>query len=394
MTVGALLFSIPGGIFADGVGAGRGLFLGTAARTAVVACAYFAGEHALMAAGVALAYSAVSQVFSPSELALVSAIGRRHPPGAHAALVALQHGGQGIGILVLAPGAYFIGGAEAMVFTAVAIYLAAIGLSGALSLRTGHVRVNMRPGEALSMRGPVRFFLTNGPAANAGILLGFVEMATKAAIVALPIYVAQELQLGSVEAFALLIPGGLGVLLGLGWAGRALRVEMAPQVMRWTLAGGVLGLLALAVLGNALAGAVDAFELATFGLTEDPVRLSVIVAIPVALLLGLCFSVAPTCSRSVLSAMAPAGEQARVFASQAMLTDILSLAPLLLAGIGTEMYGARATLLAAGAVGAALFVGIELVRAVRGPGDGTRNLLAGHYGTEHTVHGATDTRAG
>jgi hypothetical protein len=91
-------------------------------------------------------------------------------------------------------------------------------------------------------------------------------------------------------------------------------------------------------------------------------ELSIAVAMPVALLLGICFAVTPVAGRTILSATAPAGQQGRVFAMQGTFTDMLCLAPLALTGVSTELAGARVTFMFVGIVGIALFALLELTQ--------------------------------
>jgi hypothetical protein len=95
--------------------------------------------------------------------------------------------------------------------------------------------------------------------------------------------------------------------------------------------------------------------------TDGPVT-TFAVALLLAPVLGFCIGIAPIAARSVLTDSAPAGQQARVFASQGTVSQALVVAPLFLAGFGTEQAGAQATLAAIGALGLALFLALEIGR--------------------------------
>ncbi len=380
MMVGSILLGLPGGALADRLGAGRALVLGAIGRTLVIAVALgTAGQpHALPI--IAFAYSAISQLYTPAELALVRTVAPHRPAGAHTLLVALQHAGQGIGILVLAPAAFFLGGAEAMIGAGLVTWIGVSGLamliarSGLLAQPVGTMR------RAVNFAGTFRYFTQDPHAAYAAPVIAFSEMAAKATIIALPLYLAHDLRLDALEPAAILIPGAVGALLGLVWAGRVLHLQLAPQAMRLTLAGTAVSAVALAGLGNGIAFLSGVADLGPIGYFQNAIHLSVAVALPVALLLGMCFIVAPIAASTVLTATAPPGEQGRVFATQGMLTDVLAIVPLVIAGVGAELAGARATFLFLGALGAALFVGLEMVRMRKADAVPLRPRLEGAAG--------------
>lgn len=360
MTIAAIVLGLPGGALADRLGAPRGLVFGAIGRTAVMALALALSGRPELAALVAFAYSGVSQVYSPSELAMVDSVAPRRVAGAHSLLVALQHTGQGGGVVILAPAAYLIGGAPAMIGTGVALYVVVTLLALILAGSRLPAAPVSEARHAFNFSGTLGYLTREPRALYAGSLLAFSEVASKAMIIAVPLYLAQDLRLDALEPAAILVPAIVGGFIGLAWSARALHLHIAPQVMRLTLLGTVAAAIALAGLGDGLATLTELGSVG-FGSLQNPVHMSVAVAMPVALLLGMCFVVAPIGARTVLTATAPRGEHGRVFATQATLTDVLALAPLALAGIGTEMAGARVVFLVIGAMGVVLFAALELL---------------------------------
>ena len=366
MMLGAIIFGLPGGAVVDRLGPARALAVGAVGRAGVIAAAFALSGSPELAAILAFAYSAISQVYTPAELALVSGVAPQRPAGAHSARVTLQHAGQGTGMVLLAPAAYFLAGAPAMIATGLVLYVLVTGMAFAIAISRTPARrlpVDRRP---WNFTGTVRYLWREPHALYAGSLLAYSEMAAKAMLVAIPLYLAEDLRLSSIWTLVIIVPAIAGGLAGLGWAARGLHVRLAPQVMRLTLLGTIASAVALAGLGEGLAAFTGIAGIDWLGGLRDPASLSIIVAIPVALLLGICFVVAPVGSRTVLSATAPGGEQGRVFATQATLTDLVAIIPLLAAGIGTEIAGARTTFLFIGVLGAALFVLLELQRVRRG----------------------------
>ncbi len=360
MMAAAVIFGLPAGALADRLGPARALFAGASGRMLVIATALVVPGDPINLALVAFAYSTVSQMFSPAEMALVQVVATGKQARAHTALVALQHAGQGSGLFVLAPVAFWLGGPTFMIGTALAVYVLVACTSLLLALRVpaGGAVASCR--QAFSFMGPLQYFSRWSSAGYAGVLLAFGELAAKSLLIALPAYLSNDLKLGSPEQMVLLLPAGIGVLGGLAWAGRSLRVTFAPSVLRLTLLGSVVSVVALAGLGDLIAGLAHMSDQGLVSFLASPERLSTFVVVPVGLLLGTCFAVTPIAGRAILSATAPAGQHGRVFAMQGMFTDMLCVAPLALSGLSTEVAGARTTFLAVGIVGLALFAILEL----------------------------------
>jgi hypothetical protein len=367
MMLGAILFGLGGGALADRLGAGRALVTGAVARTTVIAVALLLSGQPQLVPLVAFAYSAVSQLYSPAELALVRVVAPRRPAGAHAMLLALQHTGQGIGLFVVAPIVFLVGGVEAMLLAGFSIWIGVTGLALTVA-NSGLLAEHVHPvRRAFDFSGTFRYLTRDRRATYAAPLLAFSEMAGKATVIAVPIYFAHDLRLESIEPLAVVVPAVLGILAGLFWAFRALHVGMAPAVMRMTLLGIIVSVVALAGLGNGLAMLTSLSAHGPLEYLHNPAHLSLAVAVPIALLLGICFVVAPIAARTVLTATARGREQGRVFATQAMLTDVLAITPLIIVGVGTEIAGARAMFLFVGAIGATLFIALEVLRIRSAP---------------------------
>lgn len=360
LMIAAVLFGLPGGALSDRLGASRGMFVGAIGRTVAMAAALLIDGRIEVAFAVAFLYSAVSQVFSPSELAMVHWLSPRKPCGTHAALVALQHAGQGVGFVLLTPLALWIGGPQACFLAAVTLYGAVSLMALWLAHRSDDRAVQRKHAHAFTFGHVARFLTGDSLARRAGLLLAFSEISAKAMLVALPLYISEDLGLDGTEQLAVVIPGVIGVLGGLAWAGRSLELGIAHSVLRLTLAGTVVSVIALAGLGDAMAGIADLSQQAPLNYMHDHSHVSLAIAIPVSLLLGICYAVAPIGGRSVLSSTAADEEQGRVFAVQATVTDMLAIVPLVAAGVGAELAGAQATFLFVGILGAALFVALEL----------------------------------
>lgn len=340
---GALLFAVPAGIAIDRAGVGAGLAAGAWLRVIVAGLAGFVAGSTEGAFLVAFAYSGVSQVFSNSEMAMVHTLQGERPARGHAVLLVLQYAGQGAGLLLFAPALYYIGGPGAMVAGA-AVGFAGVALLASFAGRRVPVERSERRGMTLT---PVlRLLRDNEPVAYASALLIYFEFSLKAMIVAIPILAFQELELGMAAVTGLLLAGGAGALAGLWLAAAQPGPEGAGRLARPVFASLVALMLMLTIFANGVplvpGAAIDMAGL-----------------VPVAAGLGLCAALAPVCGRAVLSGHAPGTHQARIFATQGLLSDLVVVLPLAIAGIGTSVAGASTTFLFLAVVGFASLLSLE-----------------------------------
>lgn len=358
---GPLLFGLLAGSLADRLGPARAYLLGTLGRLAVITAGFLVLGRFELAWAVALAYSSVSQLYSPAEMAMVPLVERRSPARTHALLVVLQYVAQGLAVLLLAPVLLLTAGAAALLALAVTIYLAVLVLALVLNVRVRPREPEYRAPsrQAFSFRRTASFLTGDHRATYAFGSLAFVDVVAKCVIVALPAYLLAIAGPGRAGFIAVAIPAAVGAVLGMLWAGTQFRLPEAQRVMRATLLGAIVSLFALAGLesGLGLAGIVlQAANVTTSGVGFDA---DLALVLPVALLFGASISIAPIAARAVLSATAPHGQQARVFASQSTLSEILGIVPLLLAGLGTEVAGPQPTLGLVAVAGLGLLLVLE-----------------------------------
>ena len=149
------------------------------------------------------------------------------------------------------------------------------------------------------------------------------------------------------DAPYVLLPGGLGFVVGLYWVGRQ-RERLRPQR---TITAGLLGLgLSILLLGY----------LATDGG-------SVWVALPCILALGLSLGGIIVPARVMLQRRPPPAMRSRVIATQLALSNAAAVVPLLLGGTLADRWGIRPVMLGLGLVAlAAGLAGLFLLRANKG----------------------------
>lgn len=365
----SIILGLPGGAIADRLGPARGFAAGAVLRFLPVAGALFFLDGGASAWVFAFAYSTGSQVFTPAEMALVKPLQHRQAGRVHSWLVALQYGGQGLGMLVLAPALYFLGGPRLMLAGAMIGFLALTGVTSLLAWRLSTLRVQAPPSVVSAMRfGEVlRFFGAEYRARYALVALGLKMVVAKGIVVALPFYLERDLGLGLGALAYLMVPGVIGVVAGLLWCGRSLTLDRAGDVMRLSIAGLAVSVAALAALDYGITAVAQLSHVPPVIRLEAQMNTTFAVAVPVAFLLGLCLSGVLIAARVALTETAPLGQQARVFAVQLTLTESFIALPLLLMGVGTTFAGARLTLglLALVIVGAFLSAELDRWRATR-----------------------------
>lgn len=358
-----VLFGLPGGAIADRLGAARGFALGALLRFTVIACGLILIGHPSLAWLVAFAYSATSQIFSPAEMALVPAVQARAPARAHTALVVLQYAGQGAGAL-LAPILLLLGGPRLALAGAAVAYLALSGITTILVVRLRRLSTSgITPTRRVFSFGePFRFIAREPRARYAVGLLVFTDIMTKGAVIAAPHYLQSDLGFGRWAVAALMTAGGVGAALGLLWTSRVRSARGASRTVRLGFMGAVAGILTLISLGQVLGEATERSGVGLIIRLGASSNTSLAVAFLLAFLLGLCITAGPIGARALLTQLAPAGQQARVFALQTTLTHAFTILPLLFAGIGAQYAGPRASLAFVGGLGVAALLSLEAAR--------------------------------
>lgn len=342
----SIILGLPGGSVVDRLGPARGYVLGAALRFAPIAAAVLFLEGGTSAWVFAFLYSTGSQVFTPAEMALVKPLQQHQAGRVHSWLVALQYGGQGAGVLVIAPALYFLGGPTAMVAGAAIGFFALTGLTALLAYRLRELDIARETSVlgALRFTETVRFFGREHLARYSIVALGMKMLVTKGIVVALPFYLERDLGLEFAALAFLAGPAALGVIAGLIWCGRTLSLERAHTVMRLGFIGMAVSMFALAALDYGITAIARYSHVPPIIRMEADMNTTFAVALPVAFLLGLSISGVLIAARVALTETAPLGQQARVFAVQLTLTESLVALPLLFLGLGTTYAGARMTL--------------------------------------------------
>ena len=361
-----LLFGLAGGSLVDRIGVRRGLVLGSILRFIVIAAAVPLVTDQRSAWVFAFAISAAAQVYTPASLALVRTIQRDAPGAAHASLATLQYAGQGVGLFVLAPVLYWLGGVQLM-------FIGAALLSALVMLISLHLARRLS-GEPLEPAGDVcrrarlpeatRMLFTNPLTRYAVVVSACKVVVSRGIVIALPLYLNQDLHAGRSALGALIVPGVAGAIIGLISAGRIVTPARAGEVMRIALVGMAVAVAALAFFDNGIDAAARYSHLPPIESLDGWANTTYAVALPVAFLIGFVMSTSLISARVALTSSAPLEQQGRVFALQETVTEALLVVPVLGIGAIAELTGARITLAGLAALCVLAFLILEFAQAL------------------------------
>jgi MFS family permease len=169
-------------------------------------------------------------------------------------------------------------------------------------------------------------------------------------VVLLPNYIKDVLSIQAEDTVFIAAPAAMGAGLGLLLAPPVSRLVGAWRSLAFGFGMFLLSVIALCVVvyvRNFLHDHVH-FD-PGIGFVEREVGVSSVITITMllAIPLGFAFTLLSVASRVVINQQAPPEAQGRVFAVQGALADLVSLPPLLAAGIAADSVGERPTLLVA-----------------------------------------------
>lgn len=355
----AFLASLVGGTVVDRWGRGQVIVVGQAVR-AGIALTFWAGTRWLPGGlGLATVYvvnaagAIASQFIVPAELALLPNLVREEHLISANALVQLGHLlAQGLGIVVVGPVVIKLAGAPAVGLVGACLCLFAVFLVTALP------RDPARLEEAAAFRAALAEFgseLQNGwrtivkdrVLSVVSLQLTLAGMVLMVLLSLVPGLAARRLGVGVEDAPLLLLPGGLGFILGSIFIGRL---------------GGRLSRLAWIVIGlTGLGLSLWLVALLSGGAGSQGQSVQLIVLAPMLVFIfslgfALAFVIVP--ARTVLQERPPESMRGRVIAAQLAMGNGIAVLPLVLGGAVADTLGIQPVMgllglvaLGAGAIG-------------------------------------------
>ena len=252
---------------------------------------------------------------------------------------------EGLGIVVVAPLVIKLGGAPAMGAVSTVLYLVALILVATLRLsREAAGRTERRwPGWTAFQSDIGDGWRTIAQDRFLALVIAQVTLAGVLLLVLLslvPGLLSRHLGLGIEDGPFLILPGGIGFVVGLVLLGRLERRLSRPI---W-IAGGLIGVgtaIVLLAMSSSQRGAAGLW-----------------LVVPTIVGLGLCLAAVIVPSRTVLQERPPAAMRGRVIAAQLALGNAVAVVPLLLGGALADWLGIQPVIgllglvaVSAGAVG-------------------------------------------
>lgn len=286
----------------------------------------------------------IHQFYSPAEASLLADLVPREryteAQSLHNLALTIS---QGVGLAVLAPLALLWGGAELVFVLAGTLWL----ISGALTMLLPSISVarsaikgKMRRGFLQTLTAGLDFIKKDRPTLEAILHDVLVSVGMSTLVVIIPFYLERVLNTSKENTVFVFAPAAVGLVLGLRlapWAAKAIGERLAAFA-GVTLFGACIFMLGFIqqtywFLNDALHLPLDQI---TYTLKISPVvLLTMIVSIPA----GMAMSVVNVAARSILLHRTPGYVRGQVIASQGLIGNIVGLAPTLLAGIATDLFG-------------------------------------------------------
>ena len=354
----------------------RRILIFTNALRALAAVAFLLGsDHVWAIFAVSVAFATFSQFFTTTDAASIPfLVPRQQLMGANSMFSAAMTGSQFAGMVFLSPILLKSAGSDALFITTAVMFLVASGLARFLPPigSEGHEESGW-PGPA-EVRGAVSDYLKALGTLRADPIsyMALFHLTVSSSLVLLfavlvPRYMQAILEVSPDNAVLVFAPVGVGALLGL---------RMLPWMAgRWgktrTVAVGLLGVaICLTALGlvETIAEVLERTEhLNPFG-TQRVGGLSILMTLTMAFAgpLGFAYAMVNAPAQTTLHERAPVEMRGRVFASQVVLANAVSIMPLLVVGGIADLYGVSPVILAI-AMAMTILAGMSVLMEMRWP---------------------------
>lgn len=284
------------------------------------------------------------QFYSPAEASLLAdLVPREHYTEAQSLHNLALTISQGVGLAILAPIALLVGGAELVFVLAGSLWLVAGActlLLPSIPLQSSAIKGKKRRGFLQTLTAGLQFIKKDRPTMEAIFHDVLVSVGMSALVVIIPFYLERVLNTSKENTVFVFAPAAIGLVLGL---------RLAPPVAR-AIGERMAAFLAVCLFGFCIfaLGFIqqsywffnDVLHLPLDQMTDvmrisPVVFLTMIVSIPA----GMSMSVVNVAARSILLHRSPGYVRGQVIASQGLIGNIIGLAPTLLAGLATDLFG-------------------------------------------------------
>ncbi|MFQ5879797.1 MAG: MFS transporter [Dehalococcoidia bacterium] len=340
--VPSVVFGMVAGVLVDRWGKARAMAAASAFRAATCLLLFLFHDSVWVIYGINLGFATANQFFNPAAVALIPALAKKERLiAANSAYSFTLTGSQFVGMVILAPtlikttgegGMFVVGAALFAVSAALAYPLRAVDVRPAAGLMAAGLR---RMGE--EFRHGWRVLRSDRAAILAMVHLTLGSSLVLLFAILIPLYMNDILKVSPDNAAFVFAPTGVGALVGLRtlpWLSQRLS---KTQIVVWGLVGLAASLVALSLVEQLAEALRDSRFL-------DPERLgglSLLVTLTMAFSgpMGFFYSLLNAPAQTVLHERAPAEVRGRLFASQIVTANAVSLVPLLLLGGITDLLG-------------------------------------------------------
>lgn len=381
-TVPGIVLAVPAGVSADALPKHITLTTGYLMRAAIATALAFYHSDLTYVYLLAGASSVAGQFFSPAETAAVPAVVQRDQlTAANSWMVLTLVLGQISGMVVLAPILLKVVSPAAVFAACACLFLVASGVVAWTIGGFAGERVSKPAslGFGQAAREGFRVLAANREAYLATVYLTTAIAVSRVLVVLLPTYITDVLSIDAEDTVFVAAPAGIGAGLGLLLAPLVSRLVGAPRSLVLGFGIFLLSVIALCIVVYVRNFLHDQVQFDPgIGFVEREVGVSSVITITMllAIPLGFAFTLLSVAARVVINEQAPPGAQGRVFAVQGALADLVSLPPLLAAGIAADAVGERPVLLFA-AVGSVVAASVLTLSRRWGPQVDVRSAASG-----------------
>jgi MFS family permease len=202
-----------------------------------------------------------------------------------------------------------------------------------------------------------------------------------------PGFLENVLKIDDSQLIYILMPGGLGLVLGVIFVGRFANEQNRESMINWNLLFAGLTLVAFSILYPILD-----FTYSLFGVAEPNGTVVLVVLGLITLLLGLFNSFISVPAQTALQERAPENIRARVFSAFYTVSNIILIVPVFFAGALADWLGYVPTVVIIG-VAVLLIAGVGLYRSRNRRGNTVR-LSKGHITAEEAEAAVTAAAPG
>lgn len=362
--VPSILLGIPAGFVVDFAPRRLVLTLGYIAR-ALIALALLVTDLGLSELLLLTAASSVvGQFLGPAEPATVPAlVASDRLPAANSLMILAHVIAQVIGLVALAPLLVKEVSVDAVFASSAVLFVGAAVITGVFARDfTAPLSQRMSAGGIEILREEAEMFAYNRRAYLATVYLTITVVLSKILVVVFPAFAEDVLGIDPEDIVFIAAPAAIGAGVGILLAPPLCSLG-AFRIASLSFVLSLLGILTIGFVAE-LRDVLESHLDLGIGFVEQEVGVSSVITVTMmlAIPIGLVLSVNNVASRVVLNQEMPQRSQARAFAIQSVLADLVALVPVLAFGVVADAIGAGTALFVATGAAIALSVYITLVR--------------------------------